>query len=175
MAAGRGLHGRRRGTRASLTLTSLALAGCASLSPPQPFQAMKATTDMTYGYRETKIDPMHYSVVYAGDNEQLAQAYLEQRAAQLSRDAGFAYFAFDERGVQVFRRRDNELVMRDSVLTGKVGAKVNDFVPDRQVMSTTTYYYAFGQIALLSPAQAQGNADALQVNAVLARPEAAAR
>lgn len=173
MGGEREWHSRR--VLALLTLMSLALAGCtASLPPPLPFQAMNFGSDISYGYKETKIDPAHYTVIYAGDREQLAQAYLERRAAQISRDAGFAYFAFDKRGIEVLKRSENDLVMRPNIRTirDQGAASVNDYIPETHQGKVTTYYYAWGQVALLSAAQAQGNAGALQVSAVLARPDA---
>lgn len=148
----------------------LALCGCAA---PPPFQAMKSTTDLGYGYKDTKIDASHYSVAYAGDREESAQNYLEERAAQIAAKAGFAYFSFNKRGVELLRRTDSDLVAPERLRRTDAGiGNVNDFLPDNQRRSITNFYYAWGEIALLSADQAKADPKALQVSAVLARPGA---
>ena len=140
----------------------------------QPFQAMNSNAQLDYGYRETKVDPSHYTVIYAGENQNTAETYLVKRAAQVARDAGYTYFAFDSRGVQVLKRAENDLVAPQRVKGPRdMGASnVNDYVPDMRRVSLTVYYYAWGHMALLSPAQAQTNPAALQVSAVLGQGNA---
>jgi hypothetical protein len=149
------------------------LAGCAAPAP-QPFQAMKPGTQLSYGYKDTRIDASHYNIIYAGDSRAAAETFMVQRAAQVARLAGYSYFVFDQRGVQTILRSDNDLIAPERVAgrPDQGANNVNDYVPDVRRTNVATFYYAWGQMVLLSPSQAQANPAALQVTAVLEHPQA---
>jgi hypothetical protein len=166
---------RRDVKRVAMVCGVLALAGCAA-SPDvsRPFQAMATPNELGFGYREFKVDASHYTVVYVGDHPESAQAYLELRAAQIARDTGFAYFTFSRRGVEVLRRHDYDLVMRERIPVARNGAlNPNDLIPDTHEATITVFYYAWGEMALLPPDQGRANAQAFDAGAVLAKAAAA--
>ena len=152
------------GTRVRWTIgmvgLSLALAGCAA-SGDLPFQPRAGTSLMGYGYSEVTVDASHYSVSYSDNDAQSAGRNLEKRAAQLAQGAGFQYFQIDKRDNTVVQKKTTDLDFSD----------VNQRGPNRSAQSTsiTSYYYAIGQVALLTDEQAKGNPQALQVSEVLAR------
>jgi len=146
-------------------------AGCAA--PSQPFQP-RGNTLTGYGYSEVKTDPMHYSVSYSDTDPQTAQNRLELRAAQLAQGAGFHYFAFDGRDSTVVKHVESDLnydmvPQHNTTSASRSVILPRDLVPTRDQVSTTSYYYAWGQVALLTDDQARANAKALPVDQVLAR------
>lgn len=156
--------------QAGVAVLALSLvAGCAA-PPPQPFQAMAATNGLAYGYQQTKLDAIHYSVTYSADHQQTAQNYLELRAAQIARDAGFSWFVFQSRSMNVKRAVQSDLVPVQETRGNPNNSLTSGLVPDSVATSKTSYYYASGQLVLLTPDQAKANPGALEVSAVLARP-----
>jgi hypothetical protein len=108
--------------------------------------------------------------VYVADRQQTAQDYLELRAAQIARDAGFSWFAFQTRSTGVRRVVENDLVPVQEARAAPNSTLTNGMVPDSVTTSRTNYYYASAQEVLLTPEQAKANSTALEVAAVLARP-----
>jgi hypothetical protein len=153
----------------------LAVAGCGN-TEGLPFQQRGAGL-AAYGYSEVKRDALHYSVSYSDNNAKSAENFLELRAAQIAQAAGYRYFTFDNRGSNVVRRTESDInyndVARQGMPAGGSGARhTMDMVPQSVPVAVTRYYYAWGQVALLTDDEARGNARALQVSEVLARPGA---
>ena len=153
------------------------VAGC-STPPPEPFQPRGATL-AGYGYSEVKVDASHYSVSYSHNTAQGAAKFLELRAAQLAQGAGFHYFEVDNRGSDVLHHNVSEIDYTDVRMHGTNGTggfpiQPRDLVPLNITPEKTSFYYSWGKVVLLTDAQALGNAKALPVSEVLARPVMAA-
>src|SRR5262249_48136993 len=102
-----------------------------------------------------------------------AATFLELRAAQIAQAGGFHYFAFDNRGVKTMQRTQSNIEIQDQRLhhsSSGVSGNPQDWVPHSYPTKTVKYYDAWGQIVLLTDDQARGNAKAMQVSDVLARP-----
>ena len=154
-------------------LLAILAAGCAQT--PLPFQPMASVTTPTYGYKDTKRDAQHYFVVYSDNHEAAAQNFLEVRAAQIAKNAGFAYFVFDNRDTNVVTVTENDIRQdepRHAGIALHSPNTVNDLIPTHHTVAVTKYYYASGHISLLTEAQAKANAQAMPVAEVLARPGA---
>ena len=171
------MHKRTRITAAALM--GLALAGCTTppVPPSPPFQPRASGDAAAYGYSDARLDPAHYSVAYADTTARTADSFLELRAAQIAQGAGMHYFAFDKRGNTALRRTENSMEMPDDRLNRRGGGGSplsKDWIPDSTPVRNTTYYLAWGQIALLTDSQGRDNPKALGVSEVLARPGATA-
>jgi hypothetical protein len=148
---------------------ALALAGCAA--PPSVYQSFHLESGI--GYRDVRLDAGRYSVAYADRNQDTADAYLEMRAAEICRDAGFAYFAFEKRGRERFLRTENDLARPEYQRTRGAGIPVlDDLLPDVRPKSMVTTYLAWGEVRLLTAEQAQVRTDAIAVQALLRAPPA---
>lgn len=148
----------------------LLLAGCAAPQLPQlPFQAMSSGSDLSFGYKDVRSDPRHYTVVYADNREAAAKANLQLRAAQIAKDAGFPYFIFERQGVNLVKRVENELQPRERPRTIRGQVVPNDYVPETRLVGITLYYFAWGQVALLTETEGKASADALRAADMLAQ------
>jgi hypothetical protein len=149
-----------------------AAAGCAPES--LPYQPMASVTKLSYGYKDTKHDAQHYFVVYSDNRETSAQNFLEVRAAEIAKGAGFPYFAFDDRDTSVVAVSETDIRQDEprhiGIMSSHTPNTVNDLIPTQHALGTTRYYFASGHISLLTDAQAKANAKALAVREVLARP-----
>ena len=150
-------------------MLALVVAACA---PALPFQ-QGSGEGASYGYSDTRLDATHYSVAYADTNAASANQFLELRAAQIAKGAGYSYFAFDKRGDTVLRKTSATLDRDNTVLHAhdNTGRPFNPMenVPGSSGIEITSYFYAVGQISLLTDDQARANPAALKVNDVLAR------
>jgi hypothetical protein len=149
----------------------LSVLGCAPAA--LPFQPRSGKDVASYGYSDAKLDATHYTVAYADKNAASAGAFLELRAAQIAQLEGFRYFAFDKRDHAVVVRTVSDLSM-DNVRQhahDTSGRPFNpmEMVPAQISSDRTSYYYAMGQIALLTDDEARAHAGALAVSDVLAR------
>ena len=148
------------------------LAGCGAPTP-LPYQPMAFMDKPSYGYAEAPKDALHYQVFYSDNREASAQNFLEVRAAQIARKAGFPYFVFDNRGTKIVTVTESDITLDEPRHIG-IGAhtpnNVNDWIPTHHAMAATKYYYASGDISLLTDAQAKANAKAIPVAEILARP-----
>jgi len=154
------------GLAGALLLATL-VAGCAT---EQPFQPMASVTKPSYGYKETRKDAQHYFVVYADSREAAAQNRLELRAAQIARTEGFPYFAFDQRAVNLVTVAEMDLVTGQPKSQFTTPMRVNDQIPTQKFEGRQKYYYAAGEISLLTEEQARINGNAMRVAEILARP-----
>jgi hypothetical protein len=142
-------------------------AGCAQTVP---FQPMASVNEPSYGYKETRRDAQHYQVVYADKSVAAAQNWMEVRAAQIARQAGFSHIAFDKRGTLSATITDNEMALESRHNTGANNTfNPNDSIPASHSYAHTKYVYASAEVSLLNGPQ--GNAVA--VAEILSRPGAA--
>lgn len=145
--------------------------GCAPAA--LPFQPRGGNDVASYGYSDAKLDATHYMIAYTDKNADSAGAFLELRAAQIAQSAGFRYFAFDKRDHAIVVRTVSDLSMDDVRQHGHdtSGRPFNpmEMVPAQISSERTSYYYAVGQIALLTDDQARSHAGVLAVSDILAR------
>ena len=161
-------HRRRLKSRTGLAgtmLMALLVAGCAA---PLPYQARPAG-EVGYGYADNEIDALHYAIVYTDKNRARANDFLELRAAEIARDAGFAYFVFDKRGTGAATKFERQFQTQQPDQSVRKGQSANDYIPEAYSGAVTQYFYAGGDISLLTPEQARGNAKAIGVADVLAK------
>lgn len=143
---------------------AMALAGCAA--PPSVYQSFHVESGV--GYREVRMGPARYSVAYADRKADAAAAYLDMRAAEICRDAGFPFFAFEKRGVEKFVRTENDLARPESQRMRAAGIpRWEDVLPDVRPKAATITYLAWGEVALLTAAEAAKRQDAVAVQNVL--------
>lgn len=156
-----------------LTVSTIILAVMGCTPAALPFQPRSGNDVASYGYSDRKLDATHYAVAYTDKNADSAGAFLELRAAQIAQSAGFRYFAFDKRDHAIVVRTVSDLSMDDVRQHGHDanGRPFNpmEMVPGQISSERTGYYYAIGQIALLTDDQARDHAGAMAVNDVLAR------
>jgi hypothetical protein len=160
----RGRHKRRR--IAGATLFALLLAGCTAA--PLPYQA-RTGGELAYGYADGKIDALHYSVVYTDNDRDRADNFLELRAAEIARNAGFAYFVFDKRGTGTAKKTENQFQTEQPDQSVRRGQTANDYIPEAYSGAVSMYFSAAGQISLLTQDQAKAEPKAIAVSDVLAR------
>jgi hypothetical protein len=163
----RGQHKRRRNAAGAATF-ALLLAGCAAT--PLPYQA-RTGSEPAYGYADGKIDALHYSIVYTDNNRARADDFLELRAAEIARDAGYAYFVFDKRDTGAATKFERQFGAQPPFQAKMLGlpSAANSYLPEVSTSAVTQYFYAGGEISLLTPLQVQGNAKAIAVADVLAK------
>src|SRR5579871_2433982 len=76
----------------------LALAGCVSPTAYQP-----ADTEHHSGYSDERLADNRYRVTFSGNSatvRETVENYLLLRAAEVTRDAGYAWFVFDTRNTE---------------------------------------------------------------------------
>jgi len=146
---------------------ALVLTGCAA--PPSVYQSFHVESGI--GYRDVRLDAGRYSVAYADRTGGAADSHLEMRAAEICRDAGFAYFAFDKRGRESFVRSENDLVRPESQRMRAAGIpRWEDVLPDVRPKAMITTYLAWGEVRLLTAEQAQGATQVLRAADILQPP-----
>ena len=82
---------------AALVACSLALAGCAS---PTPYQPLRPDNDVSGGYSNQRISNDQYRVTFSGNDmtsRQTVENYLLYRAAELTVQQGYDWFAMTDR------------------------------------------------------------------------------
>ena len=146
---------------------ALTLAGCAA--PPSVYQSFHPESGT--GYRDVRLEAGRYSVAYADRKADIADAYLQMRAAEICRDAGFSYFAFDKRGVEHFVRTENDLARPESQrMRARDVPVLEDVLPDVRPKAMITTYLAWGEMRLLTAEQAKNRNDAIAAAKVLGVP-----
>ncbi len=76
----------------------LALAGCASGPPYQPAERPRGS-----GYSDQRLADNRFRVTFTGNSvtrRQTVENFLLLRSAEVTRDAGFAWFVFDDRDTE---------------------------------------------------------------------------
>jgi hypothetical protein len=161
-------HKRRRNA-AGAAMFAFLLAACAAT--PLPYQA-RTGNEPAYGYADGKIDALHYSIVYTDKDRDQADRFLEMRAAEIARNAGFAYFAFDKRGTGTVKKTENQFQTEQPDQSVRRGQTANDYIPEAYSGAVNMYFSAAGEISLLTAEQALGNPKAIEVRQVLAKMSA---
>ncbi len=129
----------------ALTMTLLALSGCVT---PTPYKA--ADADHRNGYSDQRLADNRIRVSFSGNSatrREQVEDYLLLRSAETTREAGFAWFAFDT---------------RDTDWAFDPLGNVETTIP-------ATRYEAYAEILLLTPEQARADAHALRAGDVIAR------
>jgi hypothetical protein len=163
--------------RAGALLLAAALAGCAASGAAaykaKPAENVAANTP-AFGYYDVKVDASHYSITYTANNPNQAQAYMRLRAAQVAQAAGFSYFTNEKQASAAQKVTDasfnaNQITGAGATSKGASSSQYNALYDnDTSPTSITMFYTSAAEIALLTPAQAQGNSAAVAVASVLA-------
>ena len=158
---------------AGLTL----LSACAT---PTPYQAAVPGSGYRTGYSDMRIEDDRYRISFSGNDltsRQTVENYMLYHAAELTLNAGYAYFTFDD------RETDARTYYRTSFIAPGFGPfdypyywrpyywsswnfgpswRTVEFIPG-------TRYTAYSEIVLLTPEQANNNPQAIPAAEALAR------
>jgi hypothetical protein len=152
----------------------LALAGCASPTAYQP-----AAEGGANGYADQRLAENRYRVTFQGNSltkRETVENYLLLRSAEVTRDAGYARFEFDDRDTKTkttyhsdfadpwFERRGFGWY-RHSWPHNPWDPFWNEGLEARP----STRYEAYAEIVMLTPEQAKNDPHALQASDVIAR------
>jgi hypothetical protein len=156
----------------------LALAGCI-----QPTVYKPAGNDSATGYSDQRLAENRYRVTFTGNSvtrRDTVENFLLLRAAEVTRDAGYSWFVFDDRSTEA-----KTTYYDDFAGFGPWGPGFGrywhswrynpwDRGPGFEAMPTTRYQ-AYAEIIVLTPDQAKGDPHALNAADVIARlgPQAA--
>jgi hypothetical protein len=157
----------------AMSAVALALAGCAT---PTAYQ--RAGDNGTYGYADQRLAENRYRVTFQGNSltkRETVENYLMLRSAEVTRDAGFAWFEFDDRDTKAKTTYHTEF--GDPGFGPHYGWyrhswRHNPWDPfwgDAGEAVPTTRYEAYAEIVMLTPDQAKNDPHALQASDVIAR------
>ena len=164
----------------AVSLVFLGLAGCASPTTYKPAENDRAT-----GYSDQRLADNRFRVTFTGNSvtrRQTVENFLLLRSAEVTRDAGFAWFVFDDRNTEAKTTYHTDF----AGFGGGPGFgwyrhswaydPWDPFWGRGDVAFPTTRYEAYAEIVLLTPEQAKSDAHALKADDVIARlgPAAAA-
>jgi len=93
---------------ASITVLSLALAGC-STTGSTPYQPVSASNRAVGGFSDERLAPDEYRVTFSGNrltSRETVESYLLYRAAELALEQGYDWFAIVDRQVEHQVERD---------------------------------------------------------------------
>jgi len=164
--------------RLAVPLLLLALAGCA-----HPTLYVPATDEHSTGYSDQRLAQNRYRVTFAGNSStrrDMVENFLLLRSAEVTRDAGFDWFAFDTRNTEAKTTYHTDFAGYPGWGPGFGGYwhswRYDPWDPFWD--STTrpsTRYEAYAEIILLTPEQAKQDPHALQASDVIAHlgPQAA--
>ena len=154
----------------ALTMTLLALSGCVT---PTPYKA--ADADHRNGYSDQRLADNRIRVSFSGNSatrREQVEDYLLLRSAETTREAGFAWFAFDTRDTEA-------KTIYYSQFSGWPGwgrgfgwyrhSWAFDPLGNVETTIPATRYEAYAEILLLTPEQARTDAHALRAGDVIAR------
>ena len=152
----------------------LGLAACAQPAAYQP-----AERDNGPGYTDQRLADNRYRVTFTGNGatrRETVENFLLLRAAEVTRDAGFAWFAFDDRDTEA---KTTYRTMFTGFPDGRPGFGFyrhswlydpwDPYWRRDTVVVPSTRYQAYAEIVLLSPDQAKGDAHALNAADVIGR------
>jgi hypothetical protein len=162
--------------RIAIALAFLALAGCANPTAYQP-----ATAEHGTGYSDERLAENRYRVTFNGNSvtrRETVENYLMLRSAEVTRDAGYPWFVFDN--------RDTEAKTSYTAFAGYYGWGPgwgpgfgwyhHNWLYDPWdpywgggTAYPTTRYQAYAEIIMLTPDQAKHDPHALQASDVIAR------
>jgi hypothetical protein len=162
----------------TLSLALLALAGCANPSTYHP-----AENDRSTGYSDQRLADNRYRVAFSGNSvtrRETVENYLLLRSAEVTRDAGFGWFVFDNRDTEAKTTYHSDFAGQPGWGPGfgpgfgwyyhswqhdpwdPYWGRGGDAIP-------TTRYEAYAEIVLLTPDQAKAEPRALNAADVIAR------
>ena len=144
----------------------LLLAACATPTAYGPADANNHT-----GYSDQRLADNRIRVTFRGNSatyREMVEEYLLLRSAEVTREAGYSWFAFDTRNTEP--RRPTTPTLPDGGLAPLRGFRQR-FDPLGRVETTipTTRYEAYAEVALLTPDQAKREPSALRADDVIAR------
>ncbi|WP_231568386.1 CC0125/CC1285 family lipoprotein [Novosphingobium malaysiense] len=94
--------GKRGMLATGMTALSFALAACSTMGST-PYQPLSATSPAAGGFSEMRIAPDQYRVTFAGNrltSRETVESYLLYRAAELTVEQGYDWFAIVDREVE---------------------------------------------------------------------------
>jgi len=148
----------------------LALAGCTSPAVYRP-----ADSEHHSGYSDKRLADNRYRVTFSGNSatrRETVEDYLLLRAAEVTRDAGYSWFVFDNRETETKTSYHTEFAGWPGWSPG-FGGYWHSWAFDpfgRDAMTVPmTRYEAYAEIVLLTPEQAKADAHALRADDVIAR------
>lgn len=157
--------------RIASVLTFLVLAGCVA---PTPYQA--ARPDNLLGYSDQRLADNRFRVTFRGNSatvREQVENYLLLRAAEVTRDAGYLWFAFDTRDTEAKTTYHSDFGGWSGWWGPDFGWYWHSWAFDRfggvDSAIPITRYEAYAEIILLTPQQAQGDLHALRAEDVIAR------
>jgi hypothetical protein len=153
--------------RVAAALAVVAVSACATEPPYGP-----KAPGHTSGYTDQRLGPNRYRVTYTGStlsSRATVENYLLLRAAQVTLDAGYDFFAFDARDT----KRDTRYYTDFDPWPGWHGygwywhswAFGPPFPPETQAISR---YEAYSEIVMLTPEQAKNDPHAVDAHDVVA-------
>jgi hypothetical protein len=154
--------------RIAIASTFLTLAACVS---PTPYQA--ADPDHRLGYSDQRLADNRIRVSFRGNaatQREQVESYLLLRSAEVTREAGYSWFAFDTRDTEAKTTYYTDFAGWPGWHRG-FGWYHHSWAFDPRVETTfpTTRYEAYAEIVLLTPQQAKGDSRALRADDVIAR------
>ena len=164
--------------RLVLLLLLPVLSACAS-----PTTYMPATDDHGTGYTDQRLAENRYRVTFTGNSltrREMVENFLLLRAAEVTRDAGYAWFAFDTRDTEAKTTYHTDFDPYPGWGPGfgwyRHSWRYDPWDPYwDNTARPSTRYEAYAEIILLTPEQAKSDPHALQASDVIARlgPQAA--
>jgi hypothetical protein len=155
----------------AIVLTLLALAGCADPTAYQP-----ATTERGNGYSDQRLAENRFRVTFNGNSvtkRETLENYLLLRSAEVTRDAGYSWFAFDNRDTEA--KTTYNTAFAGYGWGPGFGWYRHNWLYDPWdpywggTAYPTTRYQAYAEIVMLTPDQAKREPRALQASDVIAR------
>lgn len=166
--------------RLAASALMLVLTACA-----QPAAYRPAERDNGPGYSDERLAENRYRVTFTGNSATKRAAvenFLMLRAAEVTRDAGYAWFVFDDRDTEAKTTYRTMFAGFPGWSPG-LGFYRHSWIYDPwdpywqrdTVVVPSTRYQAYAEIVLLTPEQAKADAHALNAADVIARigPQAA--
>ena len=154
----------------AVALTFLALSGCVA---PTPYRA--ADADHGNGYSDQRLAENRIRVTFRGNSatrREQVEDYLLLRAAEATREAGYAWFAFDTRDTEAKTRYYSQFDGWPGWGRG-FGWYHHNWAFDRfggvETTIPSTSYEAYAEIVLLKPEQARSDVHALRADDVISR------
>jgi hypothetical protein len=148
----------------------LALSACVSPTAYQPADANHQT-----GYSDERLADNRFRVTFRGNSatvRETVEDYLLLRSAEVTRDAGYAWFGFDTRNTEAKTNYQTDFAGWPGWGPG-FGWYWHSwaFDPFDRVATTVaiTKYEAYAEIILLTPEQAKADPHALRAEDVIAR------
>ncbi|MEJ0043053.1 MAG: hypothetical protein WDM81_12975 [Rhizomicrobium sp.] len=168
--------------RLAVAFLVLSLSGCATSTPYKPAENSRAT-----GYSDERLADNRFRVTFQGNSStrrDTVENFLLLRSAEVTRDAGYAWFEFDNRDTEAKTTYHTDFAGYPGWGPGwgagfgwyRHSWRYDPWDPFwHDTAFPTTRYEAYAEIVLLTPEQAKADPHALQASDVIARlgPQAA--